>query len=99
MFYAVFSVLVGLVNAIFVSDRFFGLVRLGGGGGKGLGVRLLELAVIAIALMVGLSLLEASSHGSAYSQGWEFYAITGCVMLVAVFPGFVYRYLWKRSAA
>ncbi|GLT21934.1 hypothetical protein GCM10007933_13890 [Zoogloea oryzae] len=98
MFYAVFSVLVGLVNAIFVSDRFFGLVRLGGGG-KGVGGRLLELAVIATALMFGLRLLEASSHGSAYSQGWEFYAITGCVMLVAVFPGFVYRYLWKRSAA
>lgn len=90
--------LVGLVNAIFVSDRFFGLVRLGGGG-KGVGGRLLELAVIAVALMFGLHLLEASSHGSAYSQGWEFYAITGCVMLVAVFPGFVYRYLWKRSAA
>ncbi len=98
MFYAVFSVLVGLVNAIFVSDRFFGLVRLGGGG-KGVWGRLLELAVIATALMFGLRLLEASSHGSAYSQGWEFYAITGCIMLVAVFPGFVYRYLWKRSAA
>lgn len=98
MFYAVFSVLVGLVNAVFVSDRFFGLVRLGSEG-KGLGGRLLELAVIAAALMFGLRMLEASSHGSAYSQGWEFYAITGCVMLVAVFPGFVYRYLWKRSAA
>lgn len=98
MFYAVFSVLVGLVNAVFVSDRFFGLVRLGSEG-KGLGGRLLELAVIAAALMFVLRMLEASSHGSAYSQGWEFYAITGCVMLVAVFPGFVYRYLWKRSAA
>lgn len=90
--------LVGLVNAVFVSDRFFGLVRLGSEG-KGLGGRLLELAVIAAALMFVLRMLEASSHGSAYSQGWEFYAITGCVMLVAVFPGFVYRYLWKRSAA
>lgn len=90
--------LVGLVNAVFVSDRFFGLVRLSSEG-KGLGGRLLELAVIAAALMFGLRMLEASSHGSVYSQGWEFYAITGCVMLVAVFPGFVYRYLWKRSAA
>ena len=90
--------LVGLVNAVFVSDRFFGLVRRGREG-KVLGGRLLELAVIAAALMFGLRMLEASSHGSAYSQGWEFYAITGCVMLVAVFPGFVYRYLWKRSAA
>lgn len=98
MFYAVFAVSVGILNAIFVSDRFFGLIRLRGSS-KGVGGRLLELAVIGLVLMFGLRLLEARSHGSAYSQGWEFYAIIGCVTLVSVFPGFVYRYLWKRSAA
>ena len=98
MFYVAFSVLVALINAIFVSDRFFGAIRLGSGG-KGIGGRLLELAVISALLMFGLGRLEAGLHGSAYGQGWEFYAIVACVMLVAVFPGFVFRYLWKRSAA
>ena len=29
-------------------------------------------------------------------QGWEFYAITATLFLTLAFPGFVYRYLYKR---
>jgi hypothetical protein len=36
--------------------------------------------------------------GQIASQGWEFYAITGTLFLTLAFPGFVWRYLVKRSA-
>jgi hypothetical protein len=31
-----------------------------------------------------------------HSQNWEFYAVTACLFLVFAFPGFTYRYLWRR---
>lgn len=35
--------------------------------------------------------------GAAFLQGWQFFVITGCLFLVLAFPGFVYRYLFKRK--
>jgi hypothetical protein len=52
---------------------------------------LLYLLVGAVA--VGLE----HSLGQVAPQGWEFYAVTGCLFLTLGFPGFVYRYLYKRS--
>ncbi|MGT2494920.1 DUF2818 family protein [Cupriavidus basilensis] len=37
--------------------------------------------------------------GNAFPQGWQFYAITGCMMLVFAFPGFTWQYLVKHRAA
>ena len=37
------------------------------------------------------------SLGQVAPQSWEFYAVTGCLFLTLAFPGFVYRYLYKRS--
>jgi len=34
-----------------------------------------------------------SSIGNVFPQGWEFYAISGCLFTVFSFPGFVYQYL------
>jgi hypothetical protein len=44
--------------------------------------------------MFGLALEQ--SAGQIYPQGWEFYATTGALFLTLAFPGFVYRYLFKR---
>ena len=34
--------------------------------------------------------------GQIAPQGWEFYAITATLFMTLAFPGFVYRYLFKR---
>jgi hypothetical protein len=44
---------------------------------------------------VGLGLEQYS--GQIYPQGWEFYATTASLFLTLAFPGFVYRYLFKRN--
>ena len=64
---------------------------------KSLGARLLELVVLYFAVgLLGLSL--ESNAGQAAPQQWEFYAITGTLFLTFSFPGFCYRYLFKRRA-
>ena len=63
---------------------------------KPLGLRLVELFLSYLIIGILAALLEAGAYGMAYSQGWEFYAITFCLFLVLAYPGFVYRYLWKH---
>jgi hypothetical protein len=42
------------------------------------------------------SVLE-SRVGNRFRQGWEFYAVTGCLFIVLAYPGFVHRYLRRRQ--
>ncbi|GGC18623.1 hypothetical protein GCM10007205_29600 [Oxalicibacterium flavum] len=57
--------------------------------------RLLEL--LALYLFVGVvARLMESRIGSVFAQGWEFYAVTGCLFLVFAYPGFVLRYLRRK---
>jgi hypothetical protein len=44
-----------------------------------------------------LGLALEQSAGQIAPQGWEFYAVTGALFLTLAFPGFVYRYLYKRK--
>lgn len=85
-------------NLPFVSHRLLGIVRLPGGRGKGLGLRLVELLVLYFVVGGGALLLE-KREGQIAPQGWEFYAVTGALFLTFAFPGFVYRYLIKHRAA
>lgn len=57
--------------------------------------RLLELLVLYF-IVGALAYALESSIGNVFAQGWEFYAITGCLFLVLAFPGFVLRYLRKH---
>ena len=34
--------------------------------------------------------------GQVAPQGWTFYAVMACLFATLAFPGFVYRYLFKR---
>ncbi|HWP19723.1 MAG TPA: DUF2818 family protein [Burkholderiaceae bacterium] len=62
---------------------------------KGLGWRVLELLVgFGLTLVVGFA-LEARL-GQRHAQGWEFYAVFGCLFLTLAFPGFVWRYLRRH---
>ena len=63
---------------------------------KSLGLRLGEMVVFYF-LVGGLGLALEQSAGQIYPQGWEFYATTATLFLTLAFPGFVYRYLYKRK--
>lgn len=81
-------------NLPFVNDRLFAAVPLK--TGKNLVIRLLELVLLYF-VVGGLGLLLEQRMGRIAPQGWEFYAITGALFLTLAFPGFVYRYLYKRN--
>jgi hypothetical protein len=82
-------------NLPFVTQRLFGLVALR--APKSLAIRLGELLVMYF-LAGGVGLLLEHRASQIAPQGWEFYAITGALFLTLAFPGFVWRYLVKRSA-
>lgn len=82
-----------LANLPFFSRRFFLLFSIA--AGKTLPQRLLELLVYY--LLTGLfGLMLEARIGQIAAQSWEFYAITGALFITLGFPGFVYRYLWRR---
>lgn len=65
---------------------------------KPLWLRLLEL-LLYYALVIALGYAFEAALGNPFTQGWEFYAITLSLYLVLGYPGFVYRYLFKRHQA
>ena len=60
-------------------------------------IRLLELILLYF-VVLGIARLLESNAGNAFSQGWQFYAVTVCLFLVLAFPGFIFRYLRRRTA-
>lgn len=58
--------------------------------------RLCEL-VICYFLVGALGLALEQSAGQIYPQGWEFYATTAALFLTFAFPGFTWRYLFRRG--
>jgi hypothetical protein len=59
-------------------------------------VRVLELLVL-YGLVGLLAYFFESTIGNPFKQRWEFYAITFSLFVVLAFPGFVVRYLLRRS--
>lgn len=81
-------------NLPFLTERLVGLVPLA--RGKSLALRLGELVLMYLLVgAVGLALEQRA--GQVAPQGWEFYAITAALFLTFAFPGFVWRYLYKRK--
>lgn len=57
---------------------------------------LFELVVLYF-MMGGISrYAENATMGQVAPQNWEFYAVTACLFLVFAFPGFIYRFFWKK---
>ena len=44
----------------------------------------------------GIAMLLEGKLGDIHRQNWEFYAINAALFVVFAYPGFVYRYLWRR---
>ena len=80
-------------NLPWFSERLFFLIPL---RDKHLGWRLLELLLLYFLIGALALLAERNVAGQIANQHWEFYATTVCLFLVFAFPGFVYRYLWRR---
>jgi ABC-type dipeptide/oligopeptide/nickel transport system permease component len=81
-------------NLPFVNDRWLAVVPRR--APKTLWIRVGEMLVFyALAIALGLALEQ--SAGQIAPQGWAFYAVTGALFLTLAFPGFVYRYLYKRK--
>lgn len=81
-------------NLPFLIERIFFVVK-PKAGSKGLAWRLLELVVLFFAVG-GIAMLLESKLGPVHSQNWEFYAVNAALFVVFAYPGFVYRYLWRR---
>ena len=47
-------------------------------------------------LTIGVGRWLEGRNSQIADQGWQFYAVVGCVMLTLAFPGFVWRYLRRR---
>ena len=59
-------------------------------------MRIVEfLALYAIWIAIGKA-FEAQA-GQVKAQDWEFYAVTLLLFVIAAFPAFVWRYLWRRA--
>lgn len=67
-------------------------------GEKAFGWRLLELVMLFFAVG-GIAFLLEGKLGDVHKQNWEFYAINASLFVVFAYPGFVYRYLWRRRGA
>lgn len=80
-------------NLPFVNNRWLAVIPRA--QPKSLWQRLLELVLLYFAVG-GLGLALEQRMGQIYPQGWEFYATTASLFLTLAFPGFVYRYLYKR---
>ena len=81
-------------NLPFLVERIFFVVK-PGDGSKGVAWRLLELTVMYF-VVGGIAWLLESKLGDIHRQNWEFYAINASLFVVFAYPGFVYRYLWRR---
>ena len=88
-------ILVALVgaNLPFISQRWFAVVPRK--AVKTLGAHLLELLVLYV-LVGAMALAVEQSGGDIYPKHWEFYVTTAALFLTFAFPGFVYRYLFRR---
>ena len=80
-------------NLPFLSNRLFAVLPLR--RPKNLAIRLGEL-VVWYFVVGGVGLFLEQRAGQIAPQGWEFYAITGTLFVTFAFPGFTYRYLFKR---
>ncbi len=83
-------------NLPWFSERLFYIVPLKSQP-KAIGWSLLELIVLYFVVGAIAMMVEKGSVGQIAPQRWEFYAITFSLFVVFAFPGFVYRYLWRKA--
>ncbi|AYB60314.1 DUF2818 family protein [Ralstonia solanacearum] len=94
---SLFVIVLALIcaNLPFVNQRVLAVVPLRWPR-KPFWLRGIELtAMYAVVGLVGFGI--ESGQGNAFPQGWQFYAITACLMLVFAFPGCTWQYLVRHQ--
>ena len=81
-------------NLPFVNQRLLGVLPLK--RPKPLALRIAELVMLYF-IAGALGLLLEHRAGQIAPQTWEFYAVTGALFITFAFPGFIWRYLWKKK--
>ncbi|POZ62173.1 DUF2818 family protein [Chromobacterium alticapitis] len=81
-------------NLPFATNRVAGFIQV---ARKHFGWQALELVAL-YALIGGLAHLLETRDMPAQEQHWQFYVTTFALFLVAAFPGYVYRYFWRKPA-
>lgn len=81
-------------NLPFFSERIL-FVKLPVNAQKAFGWRLLEWGLLYVLLGLFARLLEAQ-RTPVHEQGWAFYVITLCLFAVFAWPGFVWKYFWRK---
>jgi len=87
-------------NLPFLSERILAVLPYKRGGSpavKPFWLRLLEVLVFYL-LTGAVGHAFEGALGNRFAQGWEFYVITLCLYLVLAYPGFVFRYLYRRRS-
>ncbi|MBM3116307.1 DUF2818 family protein [Jeongeupia naejangsanensis] len=79
-------------NVPFVSGRLFGVLHL---ANKHFGWQLLEWVVYYLAVG-GLAWGLESRLATPHSQNWQFYVTTLAMFAVLSWPGFVWRFFWRK---
>ncbi|SMC17217.1 Protein of unknown function [Andreprevotia lacus DSM 23236] len=79
-------------NVPFVTGRLFGLLSL---ARKHFGWQLLEWLVYYL-LLLGVARLLEGRVSDVHPQNWQFYATTLALFVVLAWPGFVWRYFWRK---
>ena len=85
-------------NLPFLSERVFGVFPFKQGGQIGTKPFWLRAAELLCGFLLSgiVGMAFEASLGNRFSQTWEFYAITLALYLVLAYPGFVYKYLFRR---
>lgn len=81
-------------NLPFLTDRIL-FIRQPANGHKAFGWRLLEWGLLYGLLGLFARLLEAQ-RTPVHEQGWAFYVITLSLFAVFAWPGFVWKYFWRK---
>jgi uncharacterized membrane protein len=84
-------------NLPFLVERIFFVVK-PRMDSRGFAWRLLRLVVIFF-MVGGIALLLEGKLGDIHKQNWAVYAVNAALFVVFAYPGFVYRYLWRRGGA
>ena len=85
---------IAAANLPFLSDRVLMLVppeKLR----KHFGWQLLEVIVL-YGVVLGIARVLEARVSVVQPQHWEFYAATSALFVVVAWPGFVWRYFWRR---
>ena len=91
--YILLTLAIILANLPFILPRLFGVIKI---NKKHFGFILLEW-IVAYFIVGLIAYFLEKNITTPKTQGWAFYAVTLALFATAAFPGFIYRYFWRKK--